>query len=237
MSNRTKVFLGIPLSSQTQDIYLARTFIERALRGALPHFHGTFLDVGCGVQPYRELITSAPSRVERYIGLDLQTVEPGYGRVSPDITWDGLTIPMDDASVGSAMATEVLEHCPDPAGVLAEIHRVLHPGGVFFLTVPFLWPLHDVPYDEYRYTPFSMERLLKESGFAGIEVQPMGGWDASLAQMIGLYVMRAPMAHRKRRILRNLTLPLVRFLVGRDRQPDIMSNPMITGLWALARKN
>ncbi len=237
-SDRRKIFLGMTLQAHTQDIYMARTSIERALRNAIPSFHGTFLDVGCGEQPYREIITGEGSRVQQYIGLDLQNeVDPGYVRVRPDLTWDGSTIPLPDGSVDSAMATEVLEHCPDPGQVIGEIHRVLRPGGVFFLTVPFLWPLHDVPYDEYRYTPFAMQRLLKDGGFSETEVQPMGGWDASLGQMIGLYVMRAPMHPRKRRVLRSLTLPLVRYLLRRDQRPDLKSNPMITGLWAIARKN
>lgn len=236
-TDRSKIFLGMPLHAGTQDIFLARTGIEQALRAALPAFKGVFLDVGCGEQPYRQLVTNAPSNVDRYIGLDLPVaIEPAYGRARPDLTWDGITIPLENASVDSAMATEVLEHCPDPGRVLSEINRVLRPGGSFFLTVPFLWPLHDVPYDEYRYTPFAMERLLKNAGFTGVQVEAMGGWDASLAQMIGLYVMRAPMAHRKRRILRSLTLPLVRYLIRRDRKPDIMSKPMITGLSAIAHK-
>ena len=229
-----KVYLGMPLRRDSQDIYLARTGIEQALRKAMPEFHGVFLDVGCGMQPYRELITGQP-KVDRYIGLDLEkAVDPAYSRIAPDITWNGTKIPLETASIDSAMATEVLEHCPDPTEVLREIWRVLRPGGVLFLTVPFLWPLHDVPYDEYRYTPFAMDRMLKDAGFTQVRSEPMGGWDASLAQMIGLYVMRAPMGHRKRRVLSALALPLVKHLIKRDRKPDVMSKPMITGLSAIA---
>ncbi len=232
----SSIYLGMPLQRDTQDIYIARTQIETALRKALPHFSGEFLDVGCGKQPYRELILSQPG-VKRYIGLDLeQAVDPAYSRILPDITWNGTRIPLEDASIDCAMATEVLEHCPDPAMVLKEIWRVLRPGGVLFLTVPFLWPLHDVPYDEYRYTPFAMDRLLKDAGFTQVRSEPMGGWDASLAQMIGLYVMRAPMSARRRHLLSTITLPIVRRLIKRDRIADAMSKPMITGLYALARK-
>ena len=230
-------FLHPKLSLDTQDRYIARSSILRALTSQLPHFHGTFLDIGCGVQPYRPLITAGPSRVERYLGMDLEgNPTSGYLRVRPDLFWDGLHMPLEDASVDSAMATEVLEHCPEPAVLLSEACRVLRPGGLLFLTVPFLWPLHDVPHDEYRYTPFALERLLKNAGFGEVVLTPLGGWSASLAQMLALWSMRSPMSPRGRKVFTRLTRPLVAYLLKRDRIPDPMTNPMITGLAGTARK-
>lgn len=226
-------YLEPGLSADTQDIHLVRSAILRALRSQLHLFHGDFLDIGCGFQPYRSILEAPPSRIQRYIGMDL---ENQYGRVAPDVVWNGREMPLADASMDSAMATEVLEHCAEPLVVLREAHRILRPGGAFFFTVPFLWPLHDVPYDEHRYTPFAMERLLKEAGFSGITVKPMGGWDASLAQMLGLWALRRPMQAWKRRIMKRLTLPVVRYLVRHDHVPDPTSSPMITGLWGTAEK-
>src|SRR5262245_51946518 len=87
-------FLQLPLTRDTQDLYWIRNSILHALKSALPLCHGEFLDIGCGVQPYRQLITNAPSRVTRYIGMDLggQKVKT-YAGVPPDIEWDGRTIP------------------------------------------------------------------------------------------------------------------------------------------------
>lgn len=230
-------FLRPALTVDNLDRYLVRRSILDALTAQLPQFSGTFLDVGCGVQPYRPLICAPPGRVERYLGMDLaQSTAAGYKAVRPELEWDGLHIPLDAASVDSAMATEVLEHCPDPVAVLREVERVLVPGGFFFFTVPFLWPLHDVPYDEYRYTPFALERLVVQAGFTQVRVQPMGGWDASLAQLLGLWVARRPMGARRRRLLQRLCLPLIRSLIARDHVPDLRSGPMITGLWGVARK-
>lgn len=228
-------FTDPKLTADTQDLYPVRSSILKAVNAVKPRFQGSLLDIGCGVMPYRELLMQRPSGITQYIGMDLGA-QGIYRQVPPDITWDGRTAPLGDASVDHAMAIEVLEHCPDPLAVLREAFRVMRPGGVFFLTVPFLWPLHDVPYDEHRYTPFAMQRLLREAGFTDIVLTPHGGWNASLAQMIGLWVTRRPMGERRRALLKRLTLPIVRRLLRGDSVGSLQHGPMITGLSGTAMK-
>jgi SAM-dependent methyltransferase len=227
-------FLNPRINPYSLDVFWARQSILNDIRRALPEFFGTVLDVGCGRMPYRSLLLSAPSRATAYLGLDL---EANHYRNQPDLTWDGNNIPLTENSVECALATEVLEHCPDPLKVLSEINRVLKPEGFLFLTVPFLWPLHDVPYDEFRYTPFSMERLLQQAGFARIQVNAIGGWDASLAQMMGLWIRRRPMNETARRVLQRLAMPLYRYLLSNNQVPDCSQSVMITGLSARAWKS
>jgi SAM-dependent methyltransferase len=233
MNFRPEDFLAPACSPATLDIFHDRRAILRALREALPQFHGTLLDIGCGYMPYKPLVLAAPSRVTRYIGLDIG----GGPYPSPDLSWDGRAIPLDGGTVDCAMATEVFEHCPQPESLMREAFRALKPGGLLFFTVPFLWPLHDVPHDEYRFTPFSIHRHLSSAGFTAIMLRAMGGWDASLAQMIGLWVRRRPMGRRMRAILSCLAAPIVRHFVARDRPPQRFDrNAMITGLGGTARK-
>lgn len=226
-----QAFLDPQLSWANQDLYVIRSAILRHLKGVIPMMGGRFLDVGAGNQPYRSLLTSGESRITEYVPLDLLD---NFHYQDADYTWDGVTMPFRDQEFDCAMATEVLEHCPEPEVTLSEIARVLKTGGLLFFTVPFLWPLHDCPHDEYRYTPWSLERHLKNSGFTDIEIKPTGGWDAALAQAIGLWVRRRPMTEPQRKWLSRISFPVYRWLVRKDRPVDQFSNvpylmPGITG--------
>lgn len=197
------------------DLYIVRSAIKNSLDKHLHLFHGTLLDVGCGQMPYKNHILKMSPNIKRYIGLDFSHGK--YADIKqPDITWDGKTIPLDSASVDCCLATEVLEHCHQPMTVLKEIRRVLKPDGVFFFTSPFIWPLHDTPHDHYRYTPFSLKLLLNEAGFEDVQINAMGGWDASLAQMIGLWLKRAPMTDDIRQQMSQKLFPFFKQLVELD---------------------
>jgi SAM-dependent methyltransferase len=186
--------------------------------------------------PYRTFIREN-SDVSEYVGLDLDTAL-NYDDVRPDYTWDGKHMPFSDASFDSILATEVLEHCPDPDLFLREVHRVLRQGGRFFFTVPFLWNLHEVPHDEYRYTPFALEKHLTRCGFTELTIHALGGWHASLAQILGLWVRRSGLSRIKQKLLTPMLMPVIKRLLVRDRATPITftEGSMITGLSGFAVK-
>jgi SAM-dependent methyltransferase len=216
------------------DRYVARAGILKAINEVLPRFKGVLLDVGCGAQPYRSLFVSAPTKVRRYIGLDMFNSMYQSG-ASPDLFWNGREIPLRTHSVDCAVATEVFEHVPDLLPLLIELRRVLNAGGVIFFTVPFFWPLHDSPHDEYRYTPFALRRLLRQAGFGRILLKALGTWDASLAQMIGLWLRRRTMSAEERQHYSNYLFPVFKMLIQNDIRPQGFSDgDMITGITGIA---
>tara|TARA_R110002096_G_scaffold401880_2_gene598929 strand:+ start:433 stop:1146 length:714 start_codon:yes stop_codon:yes gene_type:complete len=230
-------FINIKLKRDNLDIYIIRKAILNALRYNLKMFSGNLLDIGCGKMPYKNYIVKN-SMVYAYVGLDIENALIYDKDVKPDHTWDGKVMPFENNSFDCALATEVLEHCPGPEIVLKEVYRVLKHNGVFFFTVPFLWNLHEVPHDEYRYTPFSLERHLKNCGFIDIEIKATGGWHASMAQMLGLWVRRSPMSDSKRKYLSIALKPIIRFLIKTDKNTKVnfVNGQMITGLYGIAKK-
>ncbi|MFD1163093.1 class I SAM-dependent methyltransferase [Hwangdonia seohaensis] len=230
-------FINVPFTNSNLDDYIIRTAIFNAIKENIDLFEGDLLDVGCGKMPYKDYILQH-SKAENYTGLDIETALPYDSKVKPDYTWDAIKMPFEDNSFHCAFGTEVLEHCPKPEVILKETYRVLKPGGTFFFTVPFLWPLHEVPNDAYRYTPFSLERHLKNSGFKDIQIQATGGWHAAMAQMLGLWVKRSGISRKKRKWISFVLKPIIKGLINKDQPEKVVfkEEQMITGLYGFAKK-
>ena len=217
--------------------YTTRTLLAQCVRRETAEFFGSVLDVGCGFMPYRGVV-EANDKATGYTGLDLE--QPTYyADVEPDLKWDGATIPADNASFDCVMATEVLEHVAEPSVVLDEIGRVMRPEGRLLVTVPFIWNLHEVPHDHWRYTPYSLERIAANAGFTDITIKPLGGANAALAQMIGVWLGVTDAEGVGRRALRAAIFPFYKYLVTSDRTFDGFDGKrrsLFTGLSLTARR-
>lgn len=232
-------FVNLKLTVSNLDNYFIRSSIFSALKKNLHKFNGRLLDVGCGKMPYRQYIKDN-SAVKQYVGLDIRTAIVYDQNIKPDLYWDGIEMPLEANTMDCAMGTELLEHCYRPEITLNEIYRVLKPGGTFFFTVPFLWNLHEVPNDSYRYTPFSLEQLLRKSGFTSIEIYSYGEWHSSFAQAIGLWVRRSGMRARYRILFSIILKPIIRLLIKKDSHnfgsTNFSEGMMIPGLFGTCKK-
>ncbi len=139
--------------------FLARRALRREIAAAGPELHGRLLDVGCGSQPYRDLFPACP-----YTGLDIDSPRTRQLGVA-DAFYDGGRFPFDDAAFDSVLCNQVLEHVFNPEDFVAELCRVLKPGGRLLLTVPFVWDEHEQPWDYARYSSFGLRALLERHGF------------------------------------------------------------------------
>lgn len=160
---------------------LHRLFWEDARRNT-QHLRGRCLDLGCGSQPYRALIEP---HVTSYVPVDYDVTR---GSRPPLIRMTATHIPFSDASFDSAVCFQVLEHIPQPWQTLAELHRVLRPGGVAYLTTPFLWMVHEEPYDFFRYTEFGLRSLLESAGFEIMHLNPLGGAMLTIVMHLNYFI-------------------------------------------------
>jgi SAM-dependent methyltransferase len=90
----------------------------------------------------------------QHIGCDLRAGN-GVDRIE-----DAQQLSFQDASIGTMLAFELLEHVPDPHLAISEASRVLRDDGLFALSTPFNYGLHAFPDDYWRFTPSGMDRLL-----------------------------------------------------------------------------
>ncbi len=232
----------LSLTLDNMDIYFPLSQKVEYIKKISPvYFKGTLLDLGCGRMPYKKLIVEN-SPVTKYIGMDI--ANPVYEQhvFKPDCFWDGINIPLPNETIDTTILIEVLEHTPNTVNILKEVNRVLSPDGIVFITVPFLWNLHDVPYDEYRYTPFSLERMFKEAGFTSVEIQTFGNWHASLAQFLACWVKRSWMSKYKRKVLSRILMPIIKYLykadkiIYKDYTNKFIEGAMCTGFSVIAKK-
>jgi len=143
--------------------------IEEAIQNAIASCPNPIsplvLDVGCGERPYADLFQKT-----QYIGLNYSTVA-----ASPDIVGDAQALPLKNDSFDIVFSTQVIEHVPEPKILVAEAFRVLKPGGIFVLTGPFYWPLHEEPYDFFRFTRYGFQHIVSSAGFNIIGIQGDAG--------------------------------------------------------------
>lgn len=107
------------------------------------------IDIGCGEGRHChgvQLLTQAQA-----IGVDLDEASlalarergaqlEGIGPIAEFQAADASALPFADASFDAAICSEVLEHVPDMAALVAEAARVLKPGAIYAVTVPRAWP-------------------------------------------------------------------------------------------------
>jgi SAM-dependent methyltransferase len=169
---------GAPTTRRARLAAAARRFLDlqassiwNDLVALLPAYKGAVLDVGCGAQPYRGLLHPEAA----YQGIDTADAAAHFGYALPDTRYfAGDRWPVADGTIDLVLATETLEHVPDPARFLAEARRCLKPGGGLLLTVPFAARWHYIPHDYWRFTPSSLQIFLKAAGFRDIAVYARG---------------------------------------------------------------
>lgn len=130
------------------------------------------LDVYCGTRPYEGLLPPA----SRCIGLD---VTARYG--AADVVSDEF-LPFDDARFDLVVCFEGFHYVPDPAAGVAEIERVLRPGGRALVTVPLTWEYQRGGL-EHRFTGPELERLF--SGWDDVRMTENGGRGVAWATQTG----------------------------------------------------
>jgi len=79
-------------------------------------------------------------------------------------------MPFEDSSFELVYCKQALEHVRHPEPLLAEVRRVLVPGGWFAGSTSQLEPYHSLSL--WNYTPVGMVRLLDQAGLRAIELRP-----------------------------------------------------------------
>jgi SAM-dependent methyltransferase len=129
-------FLALHLASMAPHRAILRS-IEARFMAKVPLVHPV-LDIGSGDGHFASLAYREPIDVGIDV-MDRDMVEAAELRpaVFLDLVKASATqMPFEDASFATVISNCVLEHIPDIDAVMAEIGRVLRPGGTFATTLP-----------------------------------------------------------------------------------------------------
>lgn len=151
---------------------LARQMVERYVgRNGL-----RLLDAGCGTGGTLSKMTG----LGELHGLDFSPYALSFTRkrgfnllAAGDLT----AMPYRGEAFDAVLSCDVLEHLDSDRGGLAEMTRVLRPGGHLVLTLPahqFLWSEHDEAlYHQRRYSAQQVRAMLQEAGLEVVKLSPV----------------------------------------------------------------
>ena len=103
---------------------------------------GSYQCYGADIENLRPLFSDM-----EYVGCDIRE---GNG---VDQVMDITNILLEDGTIGVVICAETLEHVFNPSKAMEEVYRILQKGGLFILTSVFDFPIHDHPFDYFRFTP------------------------------------------------------------------------------------
>jgi SAM-dependent methyltransferase len=144
------------------------------------------LDAGAGESAYKRLFDHC-----NYKAIDLAVGESRWNYSNLDYIGPLNDMPIDDAHFDAVLCTQVLEHLEWPRESVAEMYRVLKPGGRIFISVPMAQREHQVPYDFFRYTSYGLRSILSHAGFTEIKVVACGGfltrWAYEIPRILSIF--------------------------------------------------
>ncbi|MDC0358684.1 class I SAM-dependent methyltransferase [Oligoflexia bacterium] len=134
----------------------------------------TVLDLGCGSGASRQQFLNLNKDIF-WVGLDIRDSPEVRDRKSSKhegsyCCFDGKTIPFRADSFDLIFCTQVLEHVRYPERLIAEVNRVLKPGGSFVGSLSYLEPFHSFSY--WNMTPFCFAAVVREANLSLVELRP-----------------------------------------------------------------
>jgi arsenite methyltransferase len=146
---------------------------------------GTALDVGCGPGNVTASLARAAGPDGLALGVDIS--EPMLARAvraesGPQVGFiraDAQRLPLRDKTVDAVTSLAVLQLIPDPAAALAEMARVLRPGGRLALMIPTVGGtarlLRNLPNGgAHIFSDDEVGDILEDNGFASVRVKNYG---------------------------------------------------------------
>ena len=121
------------------------------------------LDIGCGSKPYYHKNIKA-----KIICADIKKTK------KTQVVCDSMAIPLKKSKFDGIVCVNSLYYYDDPFAAINEFFHVLKKNGKLVIVTPFMYPIHDIPNDKFRFTEYGIRKLLKDN-FDVKEIKTVGG--------------------------------------------------------------
>ena len=170
---------------RSASVSIFRSHQEEFLRRHGPLLRGTVVEIGADPQYGHEQHLSGAAR---YVPTNIE----GPCELQVDAT----AMPFGDGALDAVLCVSVVAHIRRIEAAFEELTRVIRPGGMLLLTVPFCWPVC-FEHDFWRLTDQALIALLGDD-FEIVELDRLGGRVSTAAALlqrpVGRYTRRyAPM--------------------------------------------
>ena len=207
---------------------IARLITDKYQSAFHQYAHGLLLDMGCGKVPFYEGYREC---VSENICIDWPSSIHSNAHV--DVFCDlSKPLPFAASTFDTVLSSDVIEHLPNPELAFSEMSRLLKPDGILLLNTPFLYMLHEVPNDYYRFTRYAIKRLLDTAGLELVRLEEVGGYGAVIADLVAKAMTALPLIGRP---LALLTQAIGLLAAGRTRSTPALARFPI-GYFLVARK-
>ncbi|EKB48719.1 class I SAM-dependent methyltransferase [Cecembia lonarensis] len=169
------------------------------------YFKGDLYDLGCGTKPYEVYLKQF---CDSYIGVDwTETLHDFKADIVADLNKN---FPINNEVADTIVSFSVMEHLCEPQIFVNESFRILKNGGVFVLQVPFMWHVHEEPFDFFRYTEFGLKYMFEKAGFTNIEIEASTGFWVNWFVKLNYQLIRIMYGNSlKKKLLRVVLKPLI----------------------------
>ncbi|MBP1860200.1 class I SAM-dependent methyltransferase [Rhizobium herbae] len=160
---------------------LAKRLSRDPLNSALSEFvrlipsGSRVLNIGAGGEVMDVILANVKTGVE-VVSSD---VDPAR---KPDVVDDLTATKLPAKSFDFVICAEVIEHVINPYAAAENIRHVLKEGGMAFVSAPFFFPLHDEPYDFFRYTEFGLRKLFQHC--SSINIRARASWGRTAMHLL-----------------------------------------------------
>lgn len=151
--------------------YRMASYIAEFYSDVIPVYaKGKLLDLGCGNVPMFEFYKDYVSNV---ICVDWGSSLHDLSHLDYECDLNK-KLAIEENSFETIICSDVLEHLHNPENLFLEANRLLKPKGFLLLNFPFLYGIHEVPYDYFRYTEFAIRRFAEGNKFKIVKTYSYG---------------------------------------------------------------